>query len=297
MKTRISVLALASFLSLPLTLLQGCYTQFGPATRPDEPDEYVTSDSLDYDEYTDARRQFYMDLDYPYSGGYMRSSPWNDGWAMYGPYYNGFYSGYGRSTFASYDPFGSYGYGYGYGYSPWYSSWGFAGWAGYGGYYGSGAGHHSMPVGYGGSGRGTTRTIGSRRTSRGSESFMGGSRGTVSQPSGGATPTPSTMSLPSGMRRASTPSSNSTPPVAPRILPTNTGRRGYDGERTPPAAPAPAPSSGSGGSGGRGGERHAPAPSAPTPAPSAPAPAPAPTGTRGGESRGGDGGSRGGNRR
>jgi hypothetical protein len=296
MKTRISVLALTALVALPLGLFQGCYTQFGPATRADEPDEYVTSDSLNYDEYTDARRQFYMDMNYPYSGGYTGASPWYDGWAMYGPYFNGFYPGYGRSTFAYYDPFSSYGYGYGsgYGYSPWYSSVGFAGWAGYGGYYGWGGGHHSVPMGYGGSGRGTTRTIGSRRTTTTSETFVGGTRGALSQPTPGASPAPSTMSLPSGMRRASTPSS--IPPAAPRILPTNTGRRGYDGERTPPVVSTPSPSSGSSGNGGRGGERHAPV-SSPAPPPSAPAPATAPAGNRGGESRGGDGGSRGGNRR
>jgi hypothetical protein len=292
MKTRSMNIALVAFASIPLALLQGCYTQFGSASRPDDETEYVTSDSISQDEYSDARRQFYADQAYPYSSGYMGGSPmyggWGSGWGSYGGRYSGYYA---HSPFGYYDPFYD-SYYYGYGASPGYSRWGMAGWAGYGGWVGWNTAYYPVSGGgYRGRATGTSRNIGSRRSVSGSQTFVGGTRGPVGQPSVGA-PAPSSFTLPSGARRGT---SSSTPPAAPRILPpSNTGRRGYDGERTPhvSSTPAPAPP---GSGGGRGTERHTPAPSTPPPQPSSPPPAP--SGNRGGESRGDSGSSRGGNRR
>jgi hypothetical protein len=289
MKTRITYLALAAFASVSLAFFQGCYTQFGSTSRPDDGAEYVTSDSVSYDEYSDARRQFYMDQSYPYSSGYMGGSPlygsWGSGWGMYGGHYPGYY---GRSAFGYSDPFYD-SYYYGYGTSPWYSRWGMMGWAGYGGWMGYNTAYYPVAGGYSGRGAGTTRTIGSRRSVSGSQSFLGGTRGNGTQPTSGI-PAPSSMTLPSGARRGTV----SAPPlIAPRILPpANTGRRGYDGERRPPVVSAPTQTPPPGG--GRAVEHRA-SPPPPAPAPSAPPPA---SGNRGGETRTeSSGSSRGGNRR
>jgi hypothetical protein len=285
MKTRFTFFVFAALAAIPMAMFQGCYTQFGSVSKPGEEDAaYVTSDSVSDEAYTDARRQFYIDQSYPYSAGYMES-PWYDSWSFgFGTYwpYPGYYGGF----------YGRYYYPYSYyGYSPWASPWGYSGWYGYSPYsYGSAFARY-RPVS-------VTRTIGSRRTVNTTRTY--GSTRAPDAIGGGTSPAPSTVTLPGGARRGT----SAAPPVAPAIRPpVSTGRRGYDGERTPPRttapAPAPAPTSRETPRGGqRGTERSAPPA---TVAPSHPSsPPPSSGGTRSGGSRSGgerSGGSRGGNRR
>ena len=283
-----------------LASLSGCYTQLGSFRDPREPGYSTGSggdgqvaDSVNDEEYTEARQRFYDEAYYP-----SASTGWEFGWGS--PWYGYGYArrGYGNLWYDSpwyYDPFfGPYGV-----IVPWYA---------YHGHYYNGGGYFVGAT----RSPGTTRRIGTNRT-------MGTSRGTIDA----GRSTPGYVPLPVGVRADKAGSTGGTPPATGRQGNVSTGRRGAEGERrapagTPPAdkpktshdgaqprhdtpRPAPAPDSGRRSSGAdRSSDRPAytPPPSPPPqsqPAPSQPAPS---GGNRGGENRGsGSEGSRGGNRR
>lgn len=274
-----------------LLSLSGCYTQLGSFRDRHDP-EYTSdgtqeseeyADTVNEEEYADARQRFYDESYYPYIGiGYDYNSGW--GGPMYGhgyPWYG--YPGYGYPWYS--DPF----FGVYAGFTPWYMY-----------------PRHTYGGGGNSAGRGrpnATRTIGTHRT-----------YGTTSGVIDNGRTVPAYVPLPVGVRSDKTPAGT---PVPARGQPgVTTGRRGAAGERRAPAAavppadktgttqggarPAPetpAPDSGRRSSGGsRTTERPVTTPPPSPPPSSQPAPS---GGNRGGETRGGgeSSGSRGGTRR